>query len=125
MSLDSYSAAAESAAQELIDAGHAIARKHGLTGFQAGWIFWKFATDWLSIEGGARLVKYEHALYPQYADYFRPRLPPFTMAWLRDRARKLLEDEDAKFTSPTVIAHWKKLAAGEKPWSFIEIAEID
>ena len=125
MSLDAYSKAANDAADELIAAGRDISRKYGLTGFMAGWIFWRFAREWLAYEGPARLIRYEDALYPQHERHFRPTMRKETLAWLREEARNLLaKHADSRPVHPNVLAHWRRLAAGEKPWPFIEEEEI-
>jgi hypothetical protein len=88
----------------------------GITGFQAGAVFWEFARQWLHIEGAARLIKYKDMLYPQNADRFSRTLDKRTAEWLRDEAKKKLADGAG--AHPNVKAHWEALASGELPFGY-------
>ena len=63
----------------------------GITGFQAGAVFWSFYQRWMSEDGPARLMKFEKLLYPQYDDDHHS-ISSFTWKWLRETAKKKLAD---------------------------------
>jgi hypothetical protein len=88
----------------------------GLTGFQAGFVFWGFYKHWMrEPDGPKRLVSYEDMLYPQSERTFRA-ITPDTWAWLQARAReRLAESPDAH---PKVAAHWRSIVDGTVPFGF-------
>ena len=88
----------------------------GITGFQAGAVFWEFYRRWLHEEGPARLVKYEQMLYPQSADSFDRVISPSTWKWLKEEAVKRACDTAS--AHPSVMAHWKSIAAGKVPFGY-------
>lgn len=87
----------------------------GITGFQGGAITWEFVRHWdpsLLGDCGARLLNYEHMLYPQYDHQFNT-ISAATWAEVQQRAAKnLAEVSDAH---PNVIARWKSVCEGVIP----------
>lgn len=67
----------------------------GITGFQAGAIMWEFISRWMHIKGPAKLVEYEQMLFPQYKEKFQKVISKDTWQWLQEKARSLLEENDA------------------------------
>lgn len=87
-----------------------IARKLGVTGFQAGCADMDILRRTRHIDGPFMVVEIGNALYPQYDLPGRvAEAIGESKDWLRDQARKKLEG-DTEFTHPDVIAHWRKLA---------------
>lgn len=89
----------------------------GITGFQAGFIGWELLRQWGAPDigkTGARLINYDDLLYPQYEDKFRA-VSATTWARVRERAAELLTG-NTEFTAPSVLAHWKSVAAGNVPF---------
>ena len=113
-------AAAAVAAARTVNADE---KQGGITGFQAGAIMWQFVKHWLHEEGPMRMQRMEHLLFPQYADDFRT-ISLETFRWLQDEAAKKLSegrikldpDEDGVSAHPDVVAHWKRIVAGEVPF---------
>ena len=85
----------------------------GITGFQASCITWELIRHWGGIEGPARLVQYENMLFPQYGHNFTA-ISAETWKWLQEQAAKKIAESD--HAHPAVIAHWKRIAAGEVPF---------
>jgi len=87
----------------------------GITGFQAGAVFWEFARSWRGLKGAARLIDYDDALYPQCADRFDRTISRRVLTDLAAKATdKLANDGDN--AHPDVVAHWKMLADGGVPF---------
>lgn len=86
----------------------------GITGFQAGAIMWEFMDAWNGVKAPARLLKFEDALFPQYADKFTS-ISSATWKWLQDEAGKRLEAKEDMVAS-SVIAHWKSIRDGQVPF---------
>ena len=96
----------------------------GVTGFQAGAIFWEFARGWGSPdigEAGAKLVIYEDMLYPQYESKFERSVPQSAVDQVKKLARDRL-DEGVENVHPNVVQHWKSLADGRVPFG-LEVRE--
>lgn len=89
----------------------------GITGFQSGAVFWELAREWLGLRGPARLLKFEDMLYPQYDYLFDRTLTTETFEWLKSEAKKKIESDDGR-SHPEVLAHWKRIAAGEPPFGY-------
>ena len=89
----------------------------GITGFQAGCIMWDFVTEWLSVKGPARMLRYEHMLFPQYEQDFDKTVSKDTAEYLKTEARKMLAEEQ-KFLDERVRKHWEMLAEGKLPWGY-------
>lgn len=95
----------------------------GITGFQAGFVMWKFIQQWSypNNKTGLRLLNYDDMLYPQYDYKFEKTISPDTWKALQDQAKKNLEDnnEDRWWKAyPDVIAHWQSIVDGVVPHGF-------
>lgn len=101
---------------------HVIDRSEcgGITGFQAGFVWWGFVSRWLHIEGPAKLVTYEDMLYPQYEHKFEKVISKETHQWLMKEANKKLKEAKEKSyeVSPVILDHWKKIASGALPFGY-------
>lgn len=87
----------------------------GITGFQAGAIFWEFSRGWgVFGDGPKRMVTYADMCYPQYADKFALTITPDVWTHLQTLAAKNLTDSPN--ANPEVIAHWKSIVAGVVPF---------
>lgn len=89
----------------------------GVTGFQAGAVFWEFVRAWGSPsigECGARIVNYDDLLFPQYADKFTS-ISADTLEAVRKAAEKNLAERDGPL-SEAVIAHWQSIVDGHPPF---------
>ena len=85
----------------------------GITGFQAGAIFWEFQRGWgVFGEGPMRMVTYKDMLYPQYDDKFGKTISAETWKWLQDEAAKNLAKEQGH---EAVRAHWQTIVDGAVP----------
>ena len=95
----------------------------GITGFQAGAVFWEFVKGWgVFGKGPKRMVTYADMLYPQYADKFQKTISAETWAWLRENAdKKLAEGPDGMH--PAVYAHMESIVAGTVPFGYTVIAD--
>lgn len=90
-----------------------VARKIGVTGFQASCADLDVIRRTRGIKGPFILIQGNDMLYPQYD--IAKKLQDATDSWrewARDEAKKKLKENDA--AHPEVIKHWKKLAAYEK-----------
>jgi hypothetical protein len=88
----------------------------GITGFQAGGVFWEFYSEWLSEKGPCKMVKYENMLYPQYASSFGKTVTSDTWKWLRQEAAKHLSEQPNAHGA--VVDHWRSIVAGTVPFGF-------
>lgn len=88
-----------------------VARKLGVTGFQASCADMDILTRTRRMKGPWCITDLENTLYPQYdvqaklAEYIAENRD-----WQREQAQKLL-DERSNEAHPNVVAHWRKLAA--------------
>lgn len=92
----------------------------GITGFQAGAVFWEFTKRWRHLDGPARLLEYENMLYPQYEEKFNT-ITPETWKHLQAKAREeLTKHAEGKSgpVSPAVVEHWRNILAGHPPFGF-------
>jgi len=90
----------------------------GITGFQAGAVFWEFAKAWGSPslgETGARILQYDNLLFPQY-DHVFTKISQSTFDRIKAAAEKKLAERDDERTAASVIAHWQSIAAGNVPF---------
>lgn len=90
----------------------------GITGFQAGFVMWKFILNWMFPYNrtGLRLINYDDMLFPQYAYEFDKVISAETLNALKNEAaNKLREHPDA---NQDVIAHWKSIVNGEVPFGY-------
>lgn len=89
-----------------------VARKLGVTGFQASCADLDIIRRTRSIKGTFCVIDYEKLLYPQYlnAEHFPDWLALIEKQreWLRTEAVRKLR-EDSKLAHPNVLAHWRKL----------------
>ena len=88
-----------------------VARKLGVSGFQASCADMDVLTRTRRFKGPWCITDLDNTLYPQYD--VQARLAEYiadNRGWQREQAQKLLAErsEDAH---PDVVAHWKKLAA--------------
>lgn len=89
----------------------------GITGFQAGAVFWEFYRGWISCDDGpAKLVKYNDLLYPQYESEFEKTISEDTWKWLKEKAQENLENNN--HAHPDVVAHWQSIVDGVIPFGF-------
>lgn len=97
--------------QGAVAAFNYIARKLGVTGFQASCADMDIIKRTRNYEM-FRIINYDNLLYPQYLteEHFPSinYLLEENKAWLKEQAEKLLAERD--FTHPDVLAHWEKLA---------------
>jgi isopentenyl diphosphate isomerase/L-lactate dehydrogenase-like FMN-dependent dehydrogenase len=90
----------------------------GITGFQAGAIFWEFVRAWgVFPDGPKRMVSYGEMLYPQYATKFEPTITAEVWKWLKDEAQRKLHEagDDAH---GEVRAHWESIVRGGVPFGY-------
>jgi hypothetical protein len=90
-----------------------VARKLGVTGFQASCADMDILRRTRRIKGGFALLDYENLLYPQYRERFDEltweRLLVENKEWLREKAGVLLAENSN--AHPNVRSHWERLAA--------------
>lgn len=85
----------------------------GLTVFQAGAVMWEFITHWNQSPGDPLvLLNQADAAYPQYEYKFKS-ITTYGLEKVREKAAEGLKENIAH---PDVIAHWKKIQAGEIPF---------
>lgn len=96
----------------------------GITGFQAGAIFWEFAKAWGTIKKDepCALIKYDKLLYPQYEDTFN-KIPEDTWKWVQQEAKNNIAEVVEKkleglpsHVSSSVMAHWRSIVDGKVPF---------
>lgn len=98
-----------------------IARKLGVTGFQASCADMDILRRTRNLESGFRVLNFENLLYPQYCndEHFPSwkELIAENIAELSKEAQKRLDksDGDTIPTHPNVKAHWELLASGIIP----------
>jgi hypothetical protein len=89
----------------------------GITGFQAGAVFWEFFGEWMHERGKpARMVRYENMLFPQYEDHFQKTITPSTWKWLQEQAKKNLAESG--HAAPGIRAHWENIVDGRVPFGY-------
>jgi len=97
----------------------------GITGFQAGAVFWEFVRAWdVFGDGPKRMTQYANMLYPQYAHDFERTISADTWAWLQEHAAKRLAETNGQ-AHPDVVAHWKQIVAGSVPFGYAVVAGDD
>lgn len=90
-----------------------VARKLGVTGFQASCADMDFMRRTRGWKGPAMILDGNDALYPQYDIHGKVREwteRPAFRRWLADEARKELASKH-EHAHPDVVAHWERLAA--------------
>lgn len=96
----------------------------GITGFQAGAVFWEFTKHWgVFGVGPKRIQTFHDMLYPQYEDKFAKTISQDTWKYLQAEATRLLT-QDHEHASANVVAHWKCIAAGHVPFGY-EVTDND
>lgn len=89
----------------------------GITGFQAGAVFWEFTRAWgVFGDGPKRVVTYGDMLYPQYADKMAPTISADTWRWLQEEAARNLKERSTAVES--VVAHWRSIVDGVVPFGY-------
>lgn len=96
-----------------------LARKMGITGFQAGFAMFDFirAFNYPSNKCGLRIIDYDDMLYPQYEYKFQKTISLSTWQSIQVEAKKRL-DESKSNVHPAIIAHWKSIANGVVPFGY-------
>lgn len=114
-----YGVAPRSIAQAALATAWYMAKKMGITGFQAGFVMWDFICDWQYPYNkcGLKIVDYDDMLYPQYDYKFEKTIGNSTWRALQEQAQKNLEDRD--HVHPDVIAHWESIVRGEVPFGYV------
>lgn len=114
-----YSSICYAVASAAVAAANALNRSPhgGITGFQAGAVWWEFLRGWDSSmrDKPLRLLRYENLLYPQY-DRDTLELTKETWAWLQAQARKYLAKTPQ--AHPNIIERWRSIERGEIPCGF-------
>lgn len=113
-----YSSCVYATAGAALAAGHLMASRLGITGFQAGCVMWEFVREWLDLDGVVRLVQYRDMLYPQYESKFAKAITPDVWEDLQSEARKLLAKERRNGASSPVVAHWQSIVDGRVPFGY-------
>lgn len=111
-----YEQSADALWKAALAAFNLVARRAGVTGFQAGWATMMFFREANLIKGPFGFVKAEDALYPQYnlPEKVRTWLEEDWADWIREEAQKHLEDDRDLPVNEAVLAHWHKLAEGRE-----------
>jgi hypothetical protein len=93
----------------------------GITNNQAGCVMWEYIRQWMGYTGPMQLVSYKEMLYPQYDYRYNKTMPEDTWIWLKQEARKNIEDWIAgkRDPSPIVTNHWLRIVSGEMPYGYI------
>ena len=93
-----------------------VARKLGVTGFQASYADLHFLKLTRKMEDGFQILNYSLLLYPQFKYRFDEisfdKLIKDNLPHLQEKAKKLLA-EDGKHAATAVVNHWKKIIAME------------
>lgn len=120
-----YGVAPRAIAQASAAVAWYLAKKFGITGFQAGFVMWDFIRDWdfPDNKSGLKIIDYDNMLYPQYDYKFEKTISPGTWGVIQGEAMKRLDEletDNAPYTPhPNVIAHWKSIAEGNVPFGYI------
>ena len=85
----------------------------GISGFQAGAIFWEFTRRWKHLDGPAALIAYENLLYPQYEYQFNS-ISQDTFDWIKEEAEKNLAVDDKG--NEHMRNHWQSIVNGKVPF---------
>lgn len=92
----------------------------GITGFQASCIGWEMVRELFGQKGPARLLFYDHMLYPQYDDKFQKTIPESTWKYLKDEALRHVKEDDEAVSGlkahPDVRRHWLSISEGKVPF---------
>lgn len=115
-----YGEAPRAMAQASLAVAWYLARKFGITGFQAGFVMWDFIRDWefRCNQCGLKIVDYDNMLYPQYDYKFEKTITPDTWYALQTAAKKNLEDHLENPAHPRVQEHWQSIVDGKVPFGY-------
>lgn len=94
-----------------------MAKKLGITGFQAGYAALEFLTFTEIYEIPFFVRSYRDMLYPQYEIKFKS-ISRKTFEYLQSEANEKLENE-SDLAHKEVIAHWQSIADGHVPFGYI------
>ena len=94
-----------------------VAKKLGVTGFQASMADMDVLRRTRHIEHGFYLREYEDLLYPQYADKFEKTITLDTWRDLQEAAQKRLDEPASAATR--VREHWQGIVDGNVPHGFV------
>lgn len=90
----------------------------GITGFQAGAVFWEFMHQWgVFDDGPKKIVCYNDMCYPQYERKFAKTITPDTWKAIQEKAAKCQAESKGE-AHPNVEAHWASIARGEVPFGY-------
>ena len=90
----------------------------GLSGFQAGAVFWELAPHLLSVgKCGLKLVDWELLLYPQYAKHFEKTINNKAWGAVKKRAKEILKTSRSSMHED-VRKHMESIVEGELPFGF-------
>lgn len=92
----------------------------GITGYQAGFVMWKFVRNWNYSDNktGLRVIDYDNLLYPQYAHYFKNKMSTEQWENLKKTAAEKLQNDSGN-AHPNVVEHWRSIVNGKVPFGFI------
>lgn len=98
----------------------------GITGFQAGCIGWMLIDQFHGRSViGKRIMNYDHFLYPQYEEQFKPVLSKEVWEKLQATAKENLESKDVQ-ASEKVREHWQSIVNGVVPFGYsVEVEQED
>lgn len=115
-----YNTVVEAVAASALAAARAANRSlnGGITGFQAGYVMWRFIQKWMAYDNvPMRLINYSDLLYPQYEHKYEKTITPDTWKWLQEEAAKKLA-EAPEWTHPNVNAHFQSIIDGTVPFGY-------
>jgi hypothetical protein len=110
---DGYNQTADTMWKAALVGFNYAAHLHGTTGFQASHAELMFVAKSRGIKGPFAIFKADDMLYPQYNLWERFQewaTSEGTRKWLKEEAKKKLEEKDLSVVHPNVLAHWKMLA---------------
>lgn len=91
--------------------------QNGMTGMQASFTTWKIIEDIFNVKIGAKLIKYDDMLYPQYEYKFNEKkLNKETFKLLQEKAENELETNES--LHPKVRAHMLSIVEGKIPFGY-------
>ena len=90
----------------------------GITGFQAGCLSWEIFKQFRleKMVTGARLLNFDHMLYPQYEDRFDKVIDAETWNALQKQAKENIEKKEV--VTEQVLLHWHTIANGLVPFGY-------
>lgn len=110
-----YGSCCHAIAASAVAMANAVSAPLGITGFQAGAVFWEFYRHWMNEpETPKRMLDYGNMLYPQYEHSFR-NINQNTMGWLQEKAAEQLagmQPDDWRYE------HLASIVAGNAPFGY-------